>query len=52
MLEIISSEKDTEGLISLLAGNQLTGDTTLMPCTPLGIEMLLKAYDIPLERKK
>lgn len=52
LLDMISSKKDVDGLTSLSAGKLSTGDTTLIPCTPRGIETLLKAYDIDLEGKK
>lgn len=52
LLDMISPKKDVDGLTSLSAGKLSTGDTTLIPCTPRGIEMLLKAYDVPLEGKK
>lgn len=52
VLDMISPKKDVDGLTSLSAGKLSTGDTTLIPCTPRGIEMLLKAYDVPLEGKK
>lgn len=52
ILDLISPEKDVDGLTSLSAGRLSMGDTTLIPCTPRGIEMLLKAYDIDLEGKK
>ena len=52
LLDMISPKKDVDGLTSLSAGKLSTGDTTLIPCTPRGIEMLLKAYDVSLEGKK
>lgn len=52
LLDMISLEKDIDGLTSLSAGKLSTGDTALIPCTPRGIETLLKAYDIDLEGKK
>lgn len=52
LLDMISSKKDVDGLTSLSAGKLSTGATTLIPCTPRGIETLLKAYDIDLEGKK
>lgn len=52
LLDLINPIKDVDGLTSLSAGRLSTGDHTLIPCTPRGIEMLLKAYDIDLEGKK
>lgn len=52
LLDMISSKKDVDGLTSISRGKLSTVDTTLIPCTPRGIEMLLKAYDINLEGKK
>ncbi len=52
LLDMINYKKDVDGLTSLSAGKLLTKSSTLIPCTPRGIEVLLKAYDINLEGKK
>lgn len=52
ILDTISSTKDIEGLTSTSLGLLTTNQDTLIPCTALGIETLLKIYNIPLEGKQ
>ncbi len=52
LLDMIDPRKDIDGLTSISAGKLNSNISTLIPCTPLGIETLLKAYDISLEGKK
>ena len=49
ILDLITPEKDIDGLTSASAGKLITGAGTLIPCTPHGIEVLLKTYNIDLE---
>lgn len=51
ILDTIDFTKDVDGLTSRSAGLLMVGEDCLIPCTPLGIITLLKAYDIPLEGK-
>lgn len=52
ILDTIDFTKDIDGLTSRSAGLLMVGADCLIPCTPLGIITLLKAYDIPLAGKK
>lgn len=52
LLDMIDPKIDVDGLTSLSAGKLSVGDISLVPCTPLGIETLLKVYDVSLEGKK
>lgn len=52
ILDMINVYKDVDGLTSIAAGALATQKDTLIPCTPLGIETLLKSYDISLSGKK
>lgn len=50
ILESISPRKDVDGFHPFNVGLLATGyESTLLPCTPLGVIKLLKAYDIELE---
>jgi len=52
ILDLIDFKKDVDGLTSTSAGLLSVGENCLVPCTALGIEVLLKCYNIPLEGKK
>lgn len=52
ILDTIAYQKDVDGLTTIQAGKMSIGADTFIPCTALGIETLLKAYNIPLEGKK
>lgn len=52
ILDTISPSKDIEGLTSTSIGLLLTNQNTFIPCTALGIETLLKIYNITLEGKQ
>lgn len=52
ILDTISPSKDIDGLTSTSLGLLSTEQDTLIPCTALGIETLLKIYNIPLEGKQ
>ena len=52
ILDRISSEKDIDGLTTTSIGRLALNEDALIPCTPHGIETLLKAYEIPLAGKK
>ncbi len=51
ILDCIDPKKDIDGLTSISIGKLVTGEESLIPCTPHGIETLLKVYDISLEGK-
>lgn len=52
ILDTIAYQKDVDGLTTIQAGKMSIGTDAFIPCTALGIETILKAYDIPLEGKK
>lgn len=52
ILDKISPVKDVDGLTTTSIGKLVAGEDTLIPCTPLGIISLLKAYDVLLDGKK
>ena len=52
ILDTISPSKDIEGLTSTSLGLLSTNQATFIPCTALGIETLLKIYNISLEGKQ
>lgn len=52
ILDTILPEKDIEGLTSTSLGLLATNQDTFIPCTALGIESLLKIYNIPLKGKQ
>lgn len=52
ILELIKPCKDVDGLTSTSAGLLSVGENCLIPCTALGIETILKVYDVLLEGKK
>ncbi len=51
ILDTIKPEKDVDGLTTTSSGELAVGNDTFIPCTALGIEVLLKSYDIDLEGK-
>ena len=51
ILETISPEKDVDGFAAINAGKLASGLDGFVPCTPLGIMEIFKAYDINLEGK-
>jgi methylenetetrahydrofolate dehydrogenase (NADP+)/methenyltetrahydrofolate cyclohydrolase len=52
VIEAIHPSKDVDGFHPLNLGKLLAGDPTgFIPCTPLGIQTLLEAYQIPTEGK-
>lgn len=52
ILDTISPIKDIEGLTSTSLGLLATNQDTFIPCTALGIETLLKIYNINLQGKQ
>lgn len=51
IINAISPEKDVDGFHPANVGNLVIGNDTLFPCTPAGIQELLKRYDIPTKGK-
>lgn len=51
LIERIDPEKDVDGLHPLNVGRLLTGRPGFIPCTPLGVIRLLRAYDVDLPGK-
>ena len=49
MLETISPAKDVDGFAAINVGKLASGLDGFVPCTPLGIMEIFKAYDINLE---
>jgi len=48
ILDTVSKTKDVDCLNSSNLGDLMVGNNNLLPCTPLGIITLLKAYDLPI----
>lgn len=46
--ERVSPAKDVDGLHPVNGGRLLRGDPLFVPCTPLGCQVLLAEYDIPV----
>ena len=46
VLETILPSKDVDGFHAYNVGKLVTGDASLIPCTPLGVMRILKEYDI------
>ncbi|MDR3609411.1 MAG: bifunctional methylenetetrahydrofolate dehydrogenase/methenyltetrahydrofolate cyclohydrolase FolD [Ignavibacteriaceae bacterium] len=46
IIEAISPKKDVDGLHPVSIGNLVAGKDTFIPCTPAGIQELLKRYNI------
>jgi methylenetetrahydrofolate dehydrogenase (NADP+) / methenyltetrahydrofolate cyclohydrolase len=52
LMEAVDPSKDVDGFNPVNMGRLLLGETNgFIPCTPLGIQKLLLAYDIPLDGK-
>lgn len=51
VLNQVSPDKDVDGLHTINAGKLFTKQPGVVPATPLGVMMLLKHYQIPLEGK-
>lgn len=49
VLDLIDPKKDIDGLTTTSAGKLACGETTFKACTALGIETLLKSYDVKLD---
>lgn len=52
ILDTIAYQKDVDGLTTIQAGRLSLGTNSYIPCTALGIEVLLKTYNVSLEGKK
>jgi methylenetetrahydrofolate dehydrogenase (NADP+)/methenyltetrahydrofolate cyclohydrolase len=48
MIELISPEKDVDGLTSVNMGRLFYNQGVLVPCTPKGVMELLRHYKVPL----
>lgn len=48
LLNLISPDKDVDGLTELSMGKLFKGENGFIPCTALGVMKILKKYDIPL----
>ena len=48
VLRLIDPDKDVDGFHAMNSGRLLNGQPAFVPCTPLGVMELLKAYDIPV----
>ncbi|MDD3392104.1 MAG: bifunctional methylenetetrahydrofolate dehydrogenase/methenyltetrahydrofolate cyclohydrolase FolD [Bacilli bacterium] len=48
LINLISKDKDVDGLTDINVGKLFKGDNKLLPCTPLGIMKLLEKYEIPI----
>ena len=46
IINAVSPKKDVDGFHPVSVGNLVIGDDTFFPCTPAGIQELLKRYDI------
>lgn len=51
VIEAISPAKDVDGFHPINIGRMITGEDTLLPCTPYGILTMLKSYDVTIEGK-
>ncbi|MFB4166429.1 bifunctional methylenetetrahydrofolate dehydrogenase/methenyltetrahydrofolate cyclohydrolase FolD [Virgibacillus sp. JSM 102003] len=51
VIEAISPAKDVDGFHPINIGRMITGEDTLLPCTPFGILTMLKSYDVKIEGK-
>lgn len=49
LLNLIHKDKDIDGLTDSNVGKLFKGKNNLVPCTPMGIIELLKAYEVDLE---
>lgn len=51
ILEAVAPEKDVDGFHPINMGNLLSGNTTVAPCTPMGIIKILESIDCKIEGK-
>jgi methylenetetrahydrofolate dehydrogenase (NADP+)/methenyltetrahydrofolate cyclohydrolase len=51
LLNLISASKDVDGFHPISLGNLMLGRQGFKPCTPWGVQMLLKAYNLSPEGK-
>lgn len=51
ILDTINQGKDVDGLTAISSGLLAVGNDTFVPCTALGIEVLLKSYNVDLQGK-
>ena len=49
LLDLISPNKDVDGLTTTNMGNLFKGNNNLVPCTSLGVIKLLKYYNVKLD---
>jgi len=49
VLKLIDPDKDVDGFHAMNSGRLMNGQMGFVPCTPLGVMELLRAYDIPVE---
>lgn len=52
ILEAVAPEKDVDGFHPVNMGNLFSGNTTVAPCTPMGIIKILEAIDYKIEGKE
>jgi methylenetetrahydrofolate dehydrogenase (NADP+)/methenyltetrahydrofolate cyclohydrolase len=52
LTELISPDKDVDGLTSVSVGRLSRGDDGLQPCTPRGVMELLRRHDVAVEGKE
>jgi methylenetetrahydrofolate dehydrogenase (NADP+) / methenyltetrahydrofolate cyclohydrolase len=48
VLELVDPAKDADGLHPMSLGRLVLGEPAPLPCTPLGIVELLRAYEVPI----
>lgn len=51
VIETILPEKDVDGFHPINVGNLVIGNDTFLPCTPAGIQELLRRYNISIKGK-
>lgn len=51
VLRLIDPDKDVDGFHAMNSGRLMNGQPGFVPCTPLGVMELLRAYDIPVAGK-
>lgn len=51
VLRLIDPDKDVDGFHAMNSGRLMNGQPGFVPCTPLGVMELLKAYNIPVAGK-
>lgn len=49
VLKLIDPDKDVDGFHAMNSGRLMNGQKGFVPCTPLGVMELLRAYDISVE---